>query len=284
MERARGFFKEIIKIIKKPEMRILPGQLAFFLVMSLIPTVALVGVIANQLSIPIDTIKLTISSSVPKEVATFITDILTGQGFNFNIAIFFISAFILASNGPHSMIITSNEIYKIKSKDIISRRLKAIGMTFIFVGLFIFLFIVPVCGDSIFVLLKYYVSDQTMIDVFYKIYQFLKYPTIITVIYISIRIMYLTAPDEKIEDISTRKGAIFTTIGWVLATEIFSFYIGTFSSYDLFYGSISNILVVLLWLYILSYIFVMGMVLNAGSYNHQQKEEKEKEKELQPEN
>ena len=274
MEQARGFLKEIIKIIKKPEMRILPGQLAFFLVISIIPTIALVGVIANKLSIPLDSIKLTISSSVPKEIANFITEILNGQDFNFNIAVFFISAFILASNGPHSMIITSNEIYKIKPEKIVKRRLKAISMTFILVGLFLFLFIVPVCGDSIFVLLRYYFTDQTPINIVYSIYQFLKYPVIIFVLYYNIRLMYCVAPDEKIESISTRKGAIFTTIGWIFATEIFSFYIGTFSSYNLFYGSISNLLVLLLWLYILSYIFVLGMVLNAGSYNHQQQEEK----------
>ena len=255
-------------------MRILPGQLAFFLVISIIPTIALVGVIANKLSIPLDSIKLTISSSVPKEIANFITEILNGQDFNFNIAVFFISAFILASNGPHSMIITSNEIYKIKPEKIVKRRLKAISMTFILVGLFLFLFIVPVCGDSIFVLLRYYFTDQTPINIVYSIYQFLKYPVIIFVLYYNIRLMYCVAPDEKIESISTRKGAIFTTIGWIFATEIFSFYIGTFSSYNLFYGSISNLLVLLLWLYILSYIFVLGMVLNAGSYNHQQQEEK----------
>ena len=275
MEQARGFFKEIIKIIKKPEMRILPGQLAFFLVMSIIPTIALIGVTANQLSIPLDTIKVTISSSIPKEISTFINDILTGQGFNFNIAVFFISAFILASNGPHSMIITSNEIYKIKPDSILKRRLKAIGMTFILVGLFFFLFIVPVCGDSIFALLRYHVTDQTPINIIYKIYQFLKYPTIIIVIYLNIRMMYTIAPDEKIASATTRKGAIFTTIGWVIATEIFAFYIETFSSYDLFYGSISNLIVVLLWLYILSYIFVLGLVLNAGSYHHQQLEEQD---------
>ena len=275
MERARGFLKEIIKIIKKPEMRILPGQLAFFLVMSIIPTIALIGVTANQLSIPLDTIKVTISSSIPKEISTFINDILTGQGYNFNIAVFFISAFILASNGPHSMIITSNEIYKIKPDSILKRRLKAIGMTFILVGLFFFLFIVPVFGDSIFALLRYYVTDQTPINIIYKIYQFLKYPTIIIVIYLNIRMMYTIAPDEKIASATTRKGAIFTTIGWVIATEIFAFYIETFSSYDLFYGSISNLIVVLLWLYILSYIFVLGLVLNAGSYHHQQLEEQD---------
>ncbi len=272
MEQARGFLKELIKIIKKPEMRILPGQLAFFLVMSLIPTIALVGLIANSLSIPMDAVKLTISSSIPKDIANVMTDILGGQGFNFNIGVFFVSAFLLASNGTHSMIITSNEIYKLDPDSIVKRRLKAIMMTFIMVGLFLFLFIVPVCGDTIFVLFQYYIKDQTPIEIIYQVYQLLKYPLIILVLYGNIRLLYTIAPDEKITSATTRKGAVFTTIGWILATEIYSFYIGTFASYSIFYGSISNILVLLLWVYILSYIFVLGMGLNAGSYHLKQQE------------
>lgn len=272
MEQARGFLKELIKIIRKPEMRILPGQLAFFLVMSIIPTIALVGVIANSLNIPMDAVKLTISSSIPKDIANVLTDLLGGQGFNFNIAVFFISAFLLASNGTHSMIITSNEIYKLEPDSILKRRLKAIMMIFIMLGLFLFLFIVPVCGDTIFALLRYYLEDFKPIEIIYQIYQLLKYPIIIFILYGNIRLLYTIAPDEKVASITTRKGAIFTTIGWVLATEIYSFYIGTFSSYSIFYGSISNILVLLLWVYILSYIFVLGMGLNAGEYHLKQQE------------
>lgn len=272
MEQARGFLKELIKIIRKPEMRILPGQLAFFLVMSIIPTIALVGVITNSLNIPMDAVKLTISSSIPKDIADVLTDLLGGQGFNFNIAVFFISAFLLASNGTHSMIITSNEIYKLEPDSILKRRLKAIMMIFIMLGLFLFLFIVPVCGDTIFALLRYYLEDFKPIEIIYQIYQLLKYPIIIFILYGNIRLLYTIAPDEKVASITTRKGAIFTTIGWVLATEIYSFYIGTFSSYSIFYGSISNILVLLLWVYILSYIFVLGMGLNAGEYHLKQQE------------
>ena len=270
MEQARGFLKELIKIIRKPEMRILPGQLAFFLVMSIIPTIALVGVITNSLNIPMDAVKLTISSSIPKDIADVLTDILGGQGFNFNIAVFFISAFLLASNGTHSMIITSNEIYKLEPDSILKRRLKAIMMIFIMLGLF--LFIVPVCGDTIFALLRYYLEDFKPIEIIYQIYQLLKYPITIFILYGNIRLLYTIAPDEKVASITTRKGAIFTTIGWVLATEIYSFYIGTFASYSIFYGSISNILVLLLWVYILSYIFVLGMGLNAGEYHLKQQE------------
>ena len=78
--------------------------------------------------------------------------------------------------------------------------------------------------------------------------------------------MYIIAPDEQIPSKTTNKGAIFTTVLWVISTEIFAFYIGKFASYDIFYGSISNILVLILWVYLLSYIYVFGMVINASNY------------------
>ena len=240
MEQARGFVKKVIKIVKKPEMRILPGQLAFFLVLSIIPLIALIGAIASTLSIPADTIKVTLSNSVPRELSEVLTEIISGQGLNFNIAIFFISACLLASNGPHSMIITSNEIYKIDSQNIIRRRLKAVVMTLILVGLFLFLLLVPVFGDSIFSLMRIYITNKSAVDIFYSIYQILKYPIIIGILYFNIKLMYVIAPDKKIQRNTTTKGAIFTTIGWIISTEIYSFYISTFSKYDIFYGRYRN--------------------------------------------
>jgi membrane protein len=78
--------------------------------------------------------------------------------------------------------------------------------------------------------------------------------------------MYVIAPDENIPSNTTNKGALFSSIGWILATEIFAFCIDRFARYDIFYGSISNILVLLLWVYLLSYIYVFGMIINASIY------------------
>ncbi len=265
MERVTGFFKKVISIIAKPEMRILPGQLAFFFVLSIIPLIALIGAIASRISIPMEALDKYLLSALPGTVADLFANAIMRDSMNFNILIFFFSAFLLASNGTHSMIITSNEIYKIKSDNMLKRRLKAIGMTFILVGIFLFLILVPVCGDTIFDIIKETSNDEGLINFIYGIYQVVKYPISMVVIYLNIKLLYVVAPDKKIRSNTTTKGAIFTTISWILATEIYTFYIGTFSRYDLFYGSISNIVILLLWIYILSYIFVLGMAINAGN-------------------
>jgi len=43
MNITKRYIKKLIKIIKKPEMKILPGHLAFFLVLSLIPIITMIG-------------------------------------------------------------------------------------------------------------------------------------------------------------------------------------------------------------------------------------------------
>ena len=48
MKRLTSFLKKVMKVASKPEMRILPGQLAFFFFLSIIPLVALIGAIVSS--------------------------------------------------------------------------------------------------------------------------------------------------------------------------------------------------------------------------------------------
>lgn len=264
MEKLTNIFKKVMNVILKPEMRVLPGQLAFFFVLSIIPLIALIGAITSKFQLPLDMVQEYVNGAIPASVSELLLSIVSPKVMNFNMAVFFVSAFILASNGTHSMIITSNEIYKIKSDNFLKRRLKAIFMTIILVSVLLFIVLIPVFGDTIFTLVKETSNNQSLANFLYGLYQILKYPLSIIIIYINIKLLYVLAPDKKIRSKSATKGAIFTTISWVVSTEIFTFYVGTFAKYDVFYGNISNIIILLLWIYLLSYIFVLGMAFNAG--------------------
>ena len=63
------------------------------------------------------------------------------------------------------------------------------------------------------------------------------------------------------------KGALFTTVCWIVTTSIYSYYVSNLANYTLFYGSISGIIAMMIWIYILSYIFVMGIAINTDEYN-----------------
>lgn len=265
MEQVRRYFKKAIEYVSKPEMRILPGQLAFFIVVSLIPLLALVGTLAGYFSVSTDKFINILETVVPFDGLEGMLSYASGKGITFNIAVFFISAFVLASNGTHSMIIASNEMYKIKGSRILHRRLKAIGMTFVLVLTFLFLLLVPVFGDTIYSILTSNISNKQAVLFGYNLYRLIQYPISLILVFYNIKLLYTIAPDREIKAKTTSTGAIFTTIGWILATKIYSIYIDSFSNYNIFYGNISNILILLMWVYILSYIFVLGMAINASA-------------------
>ena len=85
-------------------------------------------------------------------------------------------------------------------------------------------------------------------------------------IYISVKALYTIAPNSKIETKKATKGALFCSITWIIATSIFSFYITKIANYTLLYGNFANILILLLWIYLLAYLFVMGMAININAY------------------
>ncbi len=263
MKKIGTFLQKIYHLITKPEMQTLPGQVAFFFVLSIIPLIALVGGIASIFSVSTSDISAFIGQVLPHGVADLLLPLTAGQMPSSGMVIFFISAFFLASNGTNSMITVANTLYHEKHKNIVKKRGKAILLTFLLVGLFTFVLLVPILGEVVLNFLETKGGNQ-FIPIIYNTYQLLKWPLGIIFIYLNIKALYQLAPDKEIPVTTTRAGAIFTTIAWIGITKIYSVYVDKISNYNAFYGSLSNILILLLWIYFLSYAFVIGMALNAS--------------------
>lgn len=58
-------------------------------------------------------------------------------------------------------------------------------------------------------------------------------------------------------------GALLSTLLWLIASWGFSFYVQNFGSYGEVYGSISAVVVMLLWLFLTSFIILIGAELNS---------------------
>ena len=77
-------------------------------------------------------------------------------------------------------------------------------------------------------------------------------------------LIYQYAPDKPTVDFKwVYPGAILATILWLIASWGFSFYVSNFGSYGEVYGSISAVVVLLLWLFLTSFIILLGAELNS---------------------
>ena len=76
--------------------------------------------------------------------------------------------------------------------------------------------------------------------------------------------IYKYAPDKPAPDFKwVLPGALTATILWLIASWGFSYYVSNFGSYGEVYGSISAVVVMLLWLFITSFIILLGAELNS---------------------
>lgn len=265
MIRLKGIIKKLFNIIRDPVMLFLPGNLAFFLVLSIFPILTLIGLISSIFNISIDISAIT--TFLPKNVVDILIPYTMGKGFDTNIGLFMIIGFIIASNGADALVLASNRLYEITNSNYLKRRIKDLFLIFLIILLVVFLFAFLGFGNQILTHIINYIQNNELKIFIYKVFYLLKYPFAMFIIYFNIKIVYTIAPDSKIYSRTTTKGAIFTTISWTIATIIFSYYIKHFSHYGFFYGSLSNIIILILWIYILAYILVIGIAINSGQYN-----------------
>lgn len=272
----KSYLKRILDLITRPEMKILPGQLAFFLVLSIFPLLTLYGYIGSKILFFAPPFMDIIEKLIPNSVMQVMLPFIEESHITGNVIFFMIIGFILVSNGTYSIIITSNELYGIKTSDYIKDRVKAIFMIILLMFLFVFIIVVLAYGNIIIdELMKLQMLSHLKNNIYF-IFVLLKWPIAFILIFWILKIIYTISPNKKISSKFMNKGALFTSICWIVTTYIYSYYVSHLANYTLFYGSISGIIAMMIWIYILSYIFVMGIALNADEYNAYKQYKKEK--------
>lgn len=255
----KNFIKKAWDLLNRPEMAVLPGQLAFFLILSLVPIITLIGYGASFFDISMDSIIEVLKDNFSANIVGMIVPIISGEAIDLKLIITLCIMFYLSSNGASSIIFTSNEIYGVKQSSWIKRRIKAILLTLLIVILYLFILLVPAFGTKIINTIDYFNIKSMLTSILGAI----QGPFSWLIIFCFIKVIFTIAPDKKVPSSRVNFGAIFTTAGWVIVTYIYSYYINNFAHYDLFYAGLANIAVLMLWIYFLSYILVIGLSLTA---------------------
>lgn len=258
----KNFFKRVKKVIRRPEMSIIPGQLAFFLVLSIIPTLTLISYGASILNLSTDVITNFLEKAFSPTIASLILGGSNLPQAGLKLGIVLIMCYYISSNGMDSIIVTSNAIYGIENGNWFIRRIKAIAMSVIFTVLLLFILLFPIFGDFILLMIHNAHLSAGITNTITSVITSMQSPFVWVILFFLIKIIYIVAPDRKIKSYNTNYGAIFTTIAWVITTIIYSYYINNIADYTAFYGNLTNICVLMIWFYLIAYFFVIGMSLN----------------------
>jgi len=267
-KKIKGYIKKLYKIFNKKEMQVLPGNIAFFVVLALIPIITIIIYIASYFSISIDALIEVVSDILPYKVSEVVIDFISGEGFDSGLGTFNVFAFVIASNGTYAIISASNTLYKVEDIDPIKDRVRSVILLIILIALIVFLLLVPMFGGKILGL----IGNGEVVDKIHLLYRIFKWPITFMIIYCNLKLIYTIAPSNRIMSKDTSYGALFTTVIWTLVTAIFSYYLHYFARYDIIYGNLSSIVMLMMWIYLMAFVFVMGMAINTVNYDKENKE------------
>lgn len=166
-----------------------------------------------------------------------------------------------SSNGINAVIHGINKAYDEKE----TRPFwKVRGMAIIFtIGLalvIILAFVLLVLGKQLGQALFAYAGDSALFMKSWQLYRFSIPLLVMLVVFI---FFYRYAPNKKIGLRETIPGAVFSSLGWIVTSWVFSFYVNQFGNFTRTYGSIGGIIILLLWLYLSSMVILIGGEINA---------------------
>lgn len=263
-KRLKNFWESYIDITmlyRKTNARLFASSVAFFVFLSIFPTILLVFSIIPFTPLSEATVLAFLAKVLPEALDSLTLNIIR-QLYGKSPAILSVTAVLLIwSSGKGFQGIKSglNVINgNTEMSNFIMLRLKALIYSIAFAVVIVFVVAGLVFINYIYGMLETYFSFKfELVDLIFNLrflVQWIFSAFILTFI-------YAWVPDKKTRPRKQWKGALFTGTTWTIFNFAFSYYLSNFSTFNI-YGSMATVIIVLIWVYTLSFLFMYGGIIN----------------------
>lgn len=259
------FIKDLSKRFKKHEVTALGAQLTYYLLLSFFPFLIFLITIVSYTPITHEDILINLSTMLPNQtynmVISIIEEILESRSTSL-LSIGMIATLWTASNGIKAIIRGVNKAYNEREKrSFIKTRIISMAFTIALVIAILFAFIAIIfgklLGEKVLSILKFPIIFNTLWGI-------LRFVIPLAGLILIFALIYKYTPTCKVKFKEALPGAIFSSLGWLITSSGFSYYVNNFNNFTKTYGSIGGIIVLLIWLYISSIIVLIGGEINAS--------------------
>lgn len=264
-------FKENYKIIQKIFTNVsndhvseFSAQCSYYTILSFIPFVILLITLIQYTNIDQQTLFNAISKIIPSSMNEFVLGIVR-EVYSKSIGTISISIiFTLWSAGKGLFALTKglHSVYNIngeKEKSMIYLRVISIIETIIFIVLIMLGLVLLVFGNSLVLIIKEHFGgfeNYTLIS------SIIAEVVFVFVTFIIFLLLYKFMPKHKVSFKSQIPGAIFGAITLNVISFVFSKYLDIFKGFSITYGSLTTLMLVMMWTYSCFYTLFLGAELN----------------------
>ena len=238
------------------------AQSAFFFMLCLIPIILLMITMVQYTPVTKADVMTAVIQVFPSSVDSLITSIVN-QVYNQSTGIIPVTVVVAlwsAGKGVLAMTGGLNCVYNCReTRNYIFLRIRATLYTVMFILVIIFLLVLSVFGNTLNIFIAEHVSILSRLADW--LIRMRVYITPVVLMVFSL-LIYKFLPNRKDSLKKQIPGAIFAAIGWMIVSWIFSVYVDLFKGFSDMYGSLTTIVLIMLWMY-----FCMDSILLGGEIN-----------------
>jgi membrane protein len=177
------------------------------------------------------------------------------------ISLSFLLTLFFSSNAIHALLDGFSHSYNLDDKHgIVLQYIRSFGLLIVFsLAIVLGVTLITVSG-----FVFDYLQELNIIagDVVLFLFEFAKWILVIILFEIAISVLYRAGHTGKWKAINA--GASFATLGLIIVSSLFAWYVNNFGNYNKLYGSVGTILVVMLWMYFNTIVLLIGFEINVG--------------------
>jgi len=282
MEKLRNtilfkYGKQLISRYKEDDLPSLSAQITYYLILAFFPFLLFLINLLSFTTLSTEILITNFNVFLPSDAGTLVKNVMlqTLQAKSKTLLFLgMLGSLWAASKGISAIIKGLNKAYGVKeSRNFIKLNSISLISTVVVTIMILISFIILVFGKIIGTYVFGLVGAKILFNI---IWSFLRYCIPLTIMLITFYLIYRYVPNRKLKFNNVRVGTIFTSVGWITTSLLFSFYVNKFSNYERIYGSLGGIIALISWLYISTLIILLGGELNAISSYLQNKEKYKK--------
>ncbi len=265
MKRLKDIYQRITSItagFNEDHVAAYAAQSAYFFMLCMIPIILLLLTMVQYTPVTKADVMTAVIQVFPSSVETLITSIVN-QVYNQSMGIIPVTILVAlwsAGKGVLSMASGLNCIYGCReTRNYIVLRIRATVYTVLFIIVIILLLVLSVFGNTLNLFIAEHipflrrVADQ-LIEA-----RVIITPTVLLVFSL---MLYRYLPNRRGRFRDQLPGAMFAAVGWMVISWVFSVYLGLAMQKALTYGSLTTIVLIMLWMYFCMYCILIGGEMN----------------------
>jgi membrane protein len=252
----------ILDVFQEHRLNAAAAHAAFFIILSFIPCVILLFSLLQFTSIDKVTITVMIQKMLPREMQTFFAGIIR-DAYNRTASTVSLSALVTVWSAGRGMMALTQGLQWIagikESRNYFAVRFRATLYTVVMLLSIIVFLLLGVFGNALLniIAVRFPIATyavEIIIDI--KNVFLLLFATVI------FTLIYRFMPGNEIPLSQHLPGAVVSSLGWFLFSYAFSVYVDDFSGFSNMYGSLTALILLMLWLYFGMYITLIGAEFN----------------------